>query len=341
MKRKEFYIKKQKRRKKITLIVCAILVLGIGVFAISKAFSSSDDKIVANAKSDDTQKENNAEQKPKVIGPNDIIPGDNIIKSAESYAVPANIVYKMIFSKEVVKQPKSVFLTFDDGPSENTDELLNILKNEGVHATFFVLGSQLENSDKNRERLKREIDEGNAIANHSYSHNYKILYPGNSVNPSKFMEEFNKTNKLMQDVLGTDFDSKVVRMPGGYISRKYYKDPHLKELDKDFKENNIVSIDWDAETGDATGRNYTVQQMVNNVSAYAKSEKHMVLLMHDAAAKKQTVKALPAIIKYLKGQGYEFKVISNAKPEDKNTTASNNESNSNASNPEQKATTAE
>lgn len=326
--RRDIYIKKQKIRRRNTIIVCSIILVLVGMFTIYKAFfkkSNLNSNYGQIAKANDKEAEIKSAEKPKekVIGPNDIVPGENIIKSAEKYAVPANEVYDMINTTKVSKYPKSVFLTFDDGPSENTEEILKILKDEGVHATFFVLGSQLEKSDKNRELLKKEIEEGNAIANHSYSHNYSTLYPGNSVNPTKFMEEFNKTNGLMKNILGEDFDSRVLRMPGGYISRKYYKDPHLKELDKDFSEKNIVSIDWDAETGDATGRRYTVQQMVNNVAEYAKTEKHMVLLMHDAGAKKQTVKALPSIIEYLKGEGYEFKVISNSVKEDKDTSMQN------------------
>ncbi len=76
-------------------------------------------------------------------------------------------------------------------------------------------------------------------------------------------------------------------MPGGYMSRRYYRDPNLKALDEAFAKDNIVSIDWDAETGDATGRHYTVEQYVENSAKNINTLNHVILLMHDAAAKKR------------------------------------------------------
>ena len=78
------------------------------------------------------------------------------------------------------------------------------------------------------------------------------------------MSELNETNEIMKSVLGKNFNARVIRMPGGYMSRRYYRDPNLKALDEAFAKDNIVSIDWDAETGDATGRHYTVEQYVEN-----------------------------------------------------------------------------
>lgn len=238
----------------------------------------------------------------------EIVPNGNIINSAKSYAVPANEVNQMIAGKYKGNE-KMVFLTFDDGPSvTNTPKILNILKQYGVHGTFFVLGSELK-SESAKNIVKDEIMNGNAIADHSYTHNYKILYPNNSVNVSTFMNEFNETNNIMKSVLGKNFNARIVRMPGGYMSRAYYHDKNLPALNAAFSKAGIESIDWTAESGDAEPQNYSVSQLVQNAIDQSKGYNHVVLLMHDI--KPKTTQALPQIIEYYKSHGYEFKVISN------------------------------
>lgn len=238
----------------------------------------------------------------------EIVPNGNIIYSAEKYAVPANEVDQMVQGKYPGTQ-KEVFLTFDDGPSvSNTPKILKILKENDVHATFFVLGSELK-SPEAKNIIKEEIMQGNAIADHSYTHDYKILYPHNSVNVNTFMNEFNETNNLMKSVLGKNFNARIIRMPGGYMSRAYYHDKNLPALDAAYKNQGIASVDWTAESGDAEGKGYTPDQLVQNAIKESKGWDHVVLLMHDI--KPRTTEALPDIIQYYKSQGYEFKVISN------------------------------
>lgn len=205
---------------------------------------------------------------------------------------------------------KEVFLTFDDGPSSTyTPQILKILNDNGVHATFFVLGSSL-NSTVNQNIVKQELANGNAIANHTYSHNYSKIYPRNSVSVSAFMNEFYSTRRVLQNVLGRNFDSRVVRMPGGHMSRIYYHDRNIKALDNTLNNARITSIDWNVESGDATGKQYTPSQLVQNAINQSRGNNHVVLLMHDV--KKNTVQSLPSIINYYKSQGYTFKVISNS-----------------------------
>lgn len=319
--------KQRIRRRRITLIVALVVILGIG-FGAYEIFSHKDNTVKATADEGQASKGNSEakaqeEEKPS---PNEIMPGQNIIYSADSYAVPANKVFDMLTSSKPVNNEKEVFLTFDDGPSENTEAILKILKDEDVHATFFVLGSQLKASEENRQLLKDEIESGNAIANHTMSHDYHKLYPGNSVNVERFMKEINENNELMKSILGNNFNTTVIRMPGGYMSRRYYRDPNLKALDEAFAKDNIVSIDWDAETGDATGRHYTVEQYVENSAKNINTLNHVILLMHDAAAKKETVQALPAIIKFYKEHGYAFKVIKNTPVGENNSSDATNSS---------------
>ncbi len=305
-KRKRF----KKRRIISGIILVALIASGAGIYAY--AHHKSDSKVAIEQKTEAKNMigDNTKEQaKPK---PTDIMPGQNIIYAADSYAVPASDVDKMMNSKDPVNNEKEVFLTFDDGPSENTSNILKILKEQDVHATFFVLGSQLKNNTKNQQLLKDEIDSGNAIANHTMSHEYKKLYPGNSVNVPVFMKEINDNNAQMKNILGENFNTRVLRMPGGYMSRKHYRDPHLKQLNEAMNKEGIISVDWDAETGDAESNTYSVDYLISRARGYMNKEKHVILLMHDAAAKKSTVKALPEIIKMFKDNGYKFKVIKNA-----------------------------
>ncbi|AMN36069.1 polysaccharide deacetylase family protein [Clostridium perfringens] len=307
-------------KRRIAVAVAGIVVIaGVGFGIKSLVSNKANKEALASAKEEETKKE---EEKPK---PTDIMPNGNIIYAADSYAVSADEVEKMLQGKST-NTDKEIFLTFDDGPSENTREILKILKEEDVHATFFDIGSALKDNKENQELLKQEIDQGNAVAGHSFSHNYKTLYPGNSVDVNKFMSELNETNEIMKSVLGKNFNARVIRMPGGYMSRRYYRDPNLKALDEAFAKDNIVSIDWDAETGDATGRHYTVEQYVQNSAKNINNLNHVILLMHDAAAKKETVQALPAIIKFYKEHGYAFKVIKNTPVGENNSSDATNSS---------------
>ncbi|MBS5967785.1 MAG: polysaccharide deacetylase [Clostridium perfringens] len=318
---KEIFSKKRNSNKnnffKIFLGVLAIiLLLWGGIKVVTMIGNNLANKASIN--------EEQAEQE-KVIKPNpdDVMPGMNITYEADKYAVDAKDVQAM--ANDTYKgEGKYVFLTFDDGPSNSTEKILNTLKDKDVHGTFFVLGSSIEKDSKRQEYLKEELKSGNAIANHSYSHDFKKLYPGNKLNIDYFMDEFNKTNDIMQSILGGEFDCRVLRMPGGYGTRKYYKDPSLKEFDNTLQENGIINVDWNALDGDAEGKPYSTEEMLNYVKKTSKGKNHVVILMHDAAGKEKTVEILPQIIDYYKNEGYEFKVIKNTSKEENNSNQSAN-----------------
>ncbi|MBO3366441.1 polysaccharide deacetylase [Clostridium perfringens] len=318
---KEIFSKKRNSNKnnffKIFLGVLAIIILLWGGIKVVTMIGSN----LANKASINKEQE----EQEKVIKPNpdDVMPGMNITYEADKYAVDAKDVQAM--ANDTYKgEGKYVFLTFDDGPSNSTEKILNILKDKDVHGTFFVLGSSIEKDSKRQEYLKEELKGGNAIANHSYSHDFKKLYPGNKLKIDSFMDEFNKTNDIMQSILGGEFDCKVLRMPGGYGTRKYYKDPSLKEFDDTLQENGIINVDWNALDGDAEGKPYSTEEMLNYVKKTSKGKNHIVILMHDAAGKEKTVEILPQIIDYYKNEGYEFKVIKNTSKEENNSNQSEN-----------------
>ncbi|XZH05846.1 polysaccharide deacetylase family protein [Clostridium perfringens] len=318
---KEIFSKRRNSNKnnflKIFLGVLAIIILLWGGIKVVTMIGSN----LANKASINKEQE----EQEKVIKPNpdDVMPGMNITYEADKYAVDAKDVQAM--ANDTYKgEGKYVFLTFDDGPSNSTEKILNILKDKNVHGTFFVLGSSIEKDSKRQEYLKEELKSGNAIANHSYSHDFKKLYPGNKLKIDSFMDEFNKTNDIMKSILGGEFDCKVLRMPGGYGTRKYYKDPSLKEFDDTLQENGIINVDWNALDGDAEGKPYSTEEMLNYVKKTSKGKNHVVILMHDAAGKEKTVEILPQIIDYYKNEGYEFKVIKNTSKEENNSNQSEN-----------------
>ena len=201
---------------------------------------------------------------------------------------------------------KIVFLTFDDGASTTvTPKILETLEKGDVKATFFVTGENIERGgQKARELIKKEFDSGNAIANHSYSHDYKYLYPDRTLNLENFLTDFKKTDDILKDILGPYFSTRVIRCPGGHMS---WKD--MEPLDEYLKENNMASIDWNALNADAQGKKKSAQELVDYAIKTSEGKEMVVLLMHDTYGKEETAKALPQIIKYFKDNGYEFKTL--------------------------------
>lgn len=314
-KRKSKALKRKYIRRRIGVVLITIAAL---VFLGTRIALNGKTEIAKGNTGDEIKEEENKEietEESTVELPKyeltDIVPGRNVTFDGKNYAVNVKDVSKMV-DGSYKGDEKYVFLTFDDGPSPLTEQVLDILKSEDVKGTFFVLGTRLESGQAPKESLKRAIEEGHAIANHSYSHNFKRLYPGNITDVNYFMDEFKKTNDLMREVLGVEFDTNVLRMPGGYNSRVYYKDRNLNELNNSLEKNRVVNVDWNALNGDAEGKPYTIDEMIGYVKKTSKGKDQVILLMHDTFGKEKTVKALPEIIKYYKDEGYEFKTISDA-----------------------------
>lgn len=200
-----------------------------------------------------------------------------------------------IYSSET----KRVFLTFDDGPSVNTSSILDILKQENVTATFFMLGNFVE---ARPDIVKRAYEEGNYIANHGYSHVYSSIY----TSPEAVLDEYNRCNTAVQNAIGVpEYNSHLFRFPGGLVGGKYAE---LKVQAKQLlNENNIVNVDWNALTGDSETKKPTEEFLMNRLRETTEGKNSIVLLMHDSPAKEITIQILPQVIAYLREQGYEFK----------------------------------
>ncbi len=193
---------------------------------------------------------------------------------------------------------KIAYLTFDDGPSSAvTPLILDLLKEENIKATFFVLGSNVK---KYPDIVKRAYEEGHYIANHGYSHNYKKIYKSDEA----VLEEYEKTEKAIQNAIGNkEYSSNLFRFPGGYYGGSYAA--IKKKAGNLLNKNNISYIDWNVLTGDAQGAN-TKAKIIKNVKKYTKDKGNIVVLMHDSSSKILTYETLKEVINYLKDEGYTF-----------------------------------
>ena len=302
--------KNKNRRRKVNikrafLLMVACLVI-FGSFNkvkayVDEAIKEKQEQKIAEQKrlAEEEKKRKEAEEaKKKIIG---------IKHGAESYSYSAKKVEEKLKKMDYSNNgEKIVFLTFDDGTSTTvTPQILKTLKDENVKATFFLTGQNIERGGaKAKELIKQEFEEGHAIANHSYSHNYGILYPNRVLNLESFKEDFKKTDIILKDVLGPYFSTEVIRCPGGHMSWK-----GMQPLDKYLDENGIASIDWNALSGDAEGKKKNPQELYDYAVKTSAGKDMVVILMHDTYGKENTAKALPQIIKYYKDNGYKFKVL--------------------------------
>ena len=185
-----------------------------------------------------------------------------------------------------------VYLTFDDGPSENTDAILDILDDYNVKATFFVVGQDTETYG---DEYRRIVDEGHTIGMHSYSHNYSKIYQSSD----SFIADYNKIHDLILDVTGVD--TKYYRFPGG--SSNKVSNSSMSVFINYLNQEGAVYYDWNVASGDATSQAFTADELVDNVMKDVVKYKTSVVLLHDASNKDATVEALPRLIESLNEAG--------------------------------------
>ena len=188
---------------------------------------------------------------------------------------------------EDIEGTRYVYLTFDDGPSVYTEEILDILKEKDVKATFFVCGKP-----KYEDSYKRIVDEGHTLGMHSYSHKYSDIY----ASPEAFHDDLKKLRVFLYE--NTDTMSKYYRFPGGSSNNVSKAD--MNELVGILDNEDITFFDWNVSAGDdkaGATKDVICANIVNNIPKF----KHCIVLMHDAADKKATVEALPEIIDAING----------------------------------------
>ena len=201
----------------------------------------------------------------------------------------------------VDNEKKIVYLTFDDGPSTVvTNKILDILKEQNIKATFFVVGCKIEGRE---EILKRIYNEGHIIGLHTYTHKYKQIYSSESA----FLEEMDKTSEEVKRVI--NIEPKAIRFPSG--SKKHLSYSLLEKL----HDRNYRIYDWNLSLSDGVDYNTSANKLYEEATTKCINPNRIFLLAHCDQPNKNTCDALPKIIEHYKDLGYEFQAISNDTPE--------------------------
>lgn len=193
---------------------------------------------------------------------------------------------------------KTIYLTFDDGPSPNTPRIISILNSYGIKATFFV-----KNTSYNGY-MKDIVDNGNVIALHSYTHDYKRIYSSDEA----FYQDLQDISDLVY--LQTGVRSNIMRFPGGgsnTVSKKY-SPGIMTRLTQGVADRGYIYYDWNCSSGDAIKNTVPKDTIVANCKRVP-AAKNVIVLLHDTDAKGTTVEALPEIIEYYQSCGYTFSTI--------------------------------
>ena len=188
-------------------------------------------------------------------------------------------------TSEVVEAEHKVYLTFDDGPSKYTQEILDILDEYQVKATFFVVGKE-DNTSK--ELLKKIAEEGHSLGMHSYSHKYEEIYES----VDSFAADFKELQDYLYDVTGVK--SIIYRFPGG--SSNVVSKVDMWEFADYLEEQGVTFYDWNISSGDGSSAELPVEDLVANCTKDIKYRNTSIILLHDSGEKRNTVDALPFII---------------------------------------------
>lgn len=198
-----------------------------------------------------------------------------------------------------VRETGVIYLTFDDGPSPRTGEILDILREKDVKATFFVIGSEGEESEA---LLRRIVEEGHTLAMHSYSHNYAKIYTSVEDYLADMYQIF---VQIRED---TGIEPTLFRFPGGSING--YNNGIYQELIAEMMRRGFVPFDWNLSSEDAaTNGLVPAETLVDNVVGGAERVQRGIVLMHDSSPKTTTVQALGPMIDRLREMGFELKAL--------------------------------
>lgn len=214
---------------------------------------------------------------------------------AESNPAAVSVKQTSLVAVKVPEPRKVVYLTFDDGPSPVTAKVLDILQREGVKATFFVLGNGAESHP---ELINAIWEQGHAIGNHTYNHNYHDLYSRFTV----FWSQIKQTEEIVRRITGTR--PQLIRAPGG--TADHFDDTYFSLL----KQAGYVVTDWNVDSGDSKRKGVPAAEIIKEAVPDT-STARVVLLMHDGGGHEESARALPAIIARYKAAGYAFGVLDN------------------------------
>lgn len=206
------------------------------------------------------------------------------------YAQPAKL--------NSIDQEKTVYLTFDDGPSARTPELLAILEEYDIKATFFVVGRE---SEEARQWMRDIVAAGHTLGIHTYSHDYNKIYES----VEAYLEDFNAMYNLILEATGTA--PQVFRFPGGSVNA--YNGATYRDIISEMVRRGFVYFDWNRMSGDAVRGNVPAETLVENALDRADSLRRVILLMHDSTRFTNVVEALPQIIEGYQEAGFRFAAL--------------------------------
>lgn len=242
------------------------------------------------------------------------LPGTNgssnekVALSASSRIWTEGLPYQKLYPDLYVPKPQKdvyeegiIYLTFDDGPSvQCTGRVLDILAENDIKATFFVVGRNNDTKEK-RELLKRIAADGHTIGIHSYSHDYEQIY----ASVESFLKDFSQVYQWAYETTGKK--PEIFRFPGGSVNS--YNTDTCREIITEMTRRGFRYFDWNMAAMDAVKNGISAGKIEDNILGQAQSVTRGVVLMHDSAQMDSTVEALPGVIAGLKEQGFVFKPL--------------------------------
>lgn len=204
---------------------------------------------------------------------------------------------------ETTVQQKRVYLTFDDGPSIYTGQILDILKANDIKATFFVIAREDESYWPYYTRI---LEEGHTLGMHSYTHDYNQVY----ASLDSFEADVNSLSQFLYDRTG-EYPT-IYRFPGG--SSNTVCNVPMEECIAYLNEQGITYYDWNALNGDAVSSELPPEKLVENIMNSVRQNNTSIVLMHDMQSRHTTVESLQPLIDTLKDEGYEILPIDENTP---------------------------
>lgn len=277
---KQIKLKKTQKIKLLGALLLVSLLFNIGFFVVG---GNNKDKI------DEASSPSNTQNETDIKTP----------ENADAISIAYQSLYPELYADDLTfnfasKENRAVYLTFDDGPSKITPQILDTLKATGAKATFFVLYTD---SEEGKALYKRIVDEGHAIGVHSTSHNYSAIYES----VDAFLGDFEMTHKQIQEVTGVN--TRLFRFPGGSINS--YNMSNYQAIIAEMTRRGFIYYDWSVDSKDTSKKptaDLVVSSVVNGISGKHESN----VLMHDAGAKTFNIDALPVLIKIIQDSAYDL-----------------------------------
>lgn len=270
-------IKINKRHIYYALIFIIIFLLGFGIFKVhsSKTMEATSSAVIESSSSEESS-----------------------AASREVSPIAYENLYPDMYCDAPVNQKSTdhvIYLAFDDGPSDITNQVLDILKQNNVKATFFVIGNE---SEKHPDIIKRIVDEGHTIGVHTYCHQYDVIY----ASVESYLEDFYKTYDFIYKTTGVK--PEIFRFPGGSVNNanKNTRDQIIAEM----RRRGFTFYDWNVYAEDAVGGLASTDKIISSITDNLIKNGESITLIHDSQVKTTLPAAIQPIIDYGRANGYTF-----------------------------------